>query len=487
MDRASRAHAARPRLLTVLGVSIGMLLVLELVLRLVALLGWVALPSTRIIGFDQFHAGRSAETAQRLFQDDRALLYRMRPGFQRQYNRMVIYPWLQLQYDVRTNEDGFRTPPFAQHKPPGVFRIACLGDSSTFGMNVEEVDNYPSLLRKKLEALYPGRFEVINLGIPGFTSRQGLELLRQEVVALEPDLVTFAFGTNDRAFRGPMEDEAQIAFNQSTTGRLLFDLRQALDHSYVYRLAQRAVPYVAKWSLNDTQLGVQRVSIDGIRDNIVGAHDLLAQKGAALVVLNTDFYGTDAATGQRAGAEQAGVLFIDFPSIFRTAREARSREIAAAHDLPPLQLVPGQTVFRVEGPRQRAVILRLNRWAQPASDYAMRDDGQGGDQAANDRVWSVTVPVQPGDIVQYSYWGGEAPNLRKEFRDGFMFGNTVRQMMLTPGEQPIDVFGYPYLMSDPTHPDERGQEVIASQLLSQLLEHEKVRAFLAHASGGSAS
>src|SRR5262249_35807378 len=109
MDRAPRTRAGRPRLLAILGVSIGMLLVLELVLRLLGLVGLVALPSTRILGFDQYHAGRSAETAQRLFQDDRALLYRMRPGFERQYNRMVIYPWLQAQYGVRTNDDGFRT------------------------------------------------------------------------------------------------------------------------------------------------------------------------------------------------------------------------------------------------------------------------------------------------------------------------------------------------------------------------------------------
>lgn len=129
-----------------------------------------------------------------------------------------------------------------------MFRVVCLGDSSTFGMNVDGANNYPRLLAERLDNAFPGRFEVINLGVPGYTGRQGLELPRRTGLACDPDLVTFGFGTNDRLFSRPLDDDAMMRFNLSAAGAVLFHLRQFLDHLYLYRLAQRAVPYVAHWS-----------------------------------------------------------------------------------------------------------------------------------------------------------------------------------------------------------------------------------------------
>jgi len=103
----------------------------------------------------------------------------------------------------KLSRDGFRTHEFAP-KRPGVYRILALGDSCTFGqLQRGELygyvrNPYPLALEKLLaDRIGPGRFEVLNVGIPGYNSYQGLMLLRGKLRGLEPDLITVRFGWND--------------------------------------------------------------------------------------------------------------------------------------------------------------------------------------------------------------------------------------------------------------------------------------------------
>ena len=74
--------------------------------------------------------------------------------------------------NMQINSDGFRgLYDFVKPKPAGVFRVAALGASSTFGLHDEDNETYPYLLEQQLRSLYPGmRIEVLNLGIPHFLS-----------------------------------------------------------------------------------------------------------------------------------------------------------------------------------------------------------------------------------------------------------------------------------------------------------------------------
>lgn len=158
------------RILTLLAANAALFLLLEGGIRLTEVFGWLSLPAGGASGFDQMQHGGALAAERRLYALDRHLLIRMRPDFEQVYPRV------------------------------GVIRIVCLGDSSTFGMNVEEADTYPRQLAALLDEAQPGRFEVMNLGVPGYTSRQGLELLRREVLGLQPDVVTFAFGFRVNSF-----------------------------------------------------------------------------------------------------------------------------------------------------------------------------------------------------------------------------------------------------------------------------------------------
>jgi lysophospholipase L1-like esterase len=91
---------------------------------------------------------------------------------------------------------GFRTPEFAATNPPGRWRIACLGDSSVFGLGVASEETWPRVAEALLRARdRERRAEVLNLGVPGYTSWQGRLLLADPVAAWRPDVVMLAFGS----------------------------------------------------------------------------------------------------------------------------------------------------------------------------------------------------------------------------------------------------------------------------------------------------
>lgn len=102
------------------------------------------------------------------------------------------------------NSDGFRSPEFT-HKTPGVFRILALGDSCTYGIMAAPErsffhipEPYPQLLQRfSDERLGRGRVEVLNGGVPGYTSYHGVMLLRSKLRNLAPDLITVRYGWND--------------------------------------------------------------------------------------------------------------------------------------------------------------------------------------------------------------------------------------------------------------------------------------------------
>ena len=84
--------------------------------------------------------------------------------------------------------------------------IVAFGDSLTAGAGVDPEQNYPSKLQKKInKSGY--RYAVVNAGISGETSFQGLDRLRS-VCNLHPAIVILEFGAND-GLRGYPLDEME--------------------------------------------------------------------------------------------------------------------------------------------------------------------------------------------------------------------------------------------------------------------------------------
>jgi lysophospholipase L1-like esterase len=466
------------RIFALLAANAAVFLVLEGSVRLAGSLGWLSLPAGGVQGFDQAQHGRAPAVERRLYMLDRDLLIRMRPDFEQTYPRLFVQRNGRETYQVRTNDRGFRTPPFTESKRPGVIRVVCLGDSSTFGMNVEEVDSYPRQLARLLEQDHPGRFEVLNLGVPGYTSRQGLELLRREVLALEPDVVTFAFGTNDRFPQRPITDDEAIRFNQSLLGTLLFEVRGGMDRLHVYRSLRALSRRVVQLDYDFVGGGGPRSTPEDIRNAVVAAHAALSPIGASLLVVDSDFFVTDAAESMYTGAQQAGARFVDLPGELREERRIRSRRFEAEHGLGRGMAPPGKAVFRVHAPGEQRVFLRLGPTFAIDQTLPMRDDGAGADQTAGDGVWSAVVDLHQGRSFYYSYWRGNPPDLEPEFRVNSFVVDLSRRAVVVPADSMIDEFGLGALMTDQTHPDEEGHAIIARRLAQEISALERVRAAL---------
>src|SRR5690348_4896668 len=90
-----------------------------------------------------------------------------------------------------------RTAPQQQRKTPADDRpaLVCFGDSLTAGLGVEPGQSYPDLLQQDLDRRGL-RYRVVNLGVSGDTTQDGLERLPL-VLDEKPRIVLVEFGAND--------------------------------------------------------------------------------------------------------------------------------------------------------------------------------------------------------------------------------------------------------------------------------------------------
>ena len=125
---------------------------------------------------------------------------------------------------IHTNSRGLRGPDPVMPKPKDRIRILMLGDSFTFGFPVRDDETFAHLIEQGLQAKgYP--VEVVNGGVSSYSPLLEYILLRDELLALEPDIVMVWY---DRA---DLQDDAQYEKN------LLFNARGEItgaDPQYVY-------------------------------------------------------------------------------------------------------------------------------------------------------------------------------------------------------------------------------------------------------------
>jgi lysophospholipase L1-like esterase len=86
---------------------------------------------------------------------------------------------------------------------PGVIRILCLGESTTFGAGRSSEDSYPAQLERILnERAGRHRYTVFNAGLPATTTDRIVADLEKTLDGYRPDIVVTMMGIND----GPNDD-----------------------------------------------------------------------------------------------------------------------------------------------------------------------------------------------------------------------------------------------------------------------------------------
>ncbi len=98
---------------------------------------------------------------------------------------------------VRINSLGFRGREVKARKEPGVVRVLALGDSFVFGIGVDEEHAFTTRLESRLRDLTGLPHEVVNMGVPGFSTDQEYLQFRERGLALAPDVVLLVVCDND--------------------------------------------------------------------------------------------------------------------------------------------------------------------------------------------------------------------------------------------------------------------------------------------------
>lgn len=284
---------------------------------------------------------------------------------------------------IVTNRLGMRMREIDERKPRATLRVACLGDSVTFGWCVDEEESYPRRLEARLAARLDAPVEVLNLGVPGAPSTKGVFVARRLLPALAPDVVVIAYGFNDSAFVRYAEASAhgvtrarQLLRRSSLYGALL---------GVFYRLHARPTaslpdrvcpPGQLRYNLHlmveaCRAIGAPVVLADLDIPNYYArdVYDVVARNQGLPVVHGRDLVDPPGAGGEvPAGLRPPGH---EPQAPHEVVVRARPTRIVGAPSLvgeqPPLSMEPGR--------------LRLH------------DDGRDGDERAGDGVYSRRVAM----------------------------------------------------------------------------------------------
>jgi lysophospholipase L1-like esterase len=194
------------------------------------------------------------------------LIYRLKPG-------------TTLLGRYRINALGYRGPEVERERRADTLRVVATGDSSTFGLGVGEGEAWPFVLGRLLQARIdehgaPRRVEVVDAGVPGYTTLQNREQIARDLMPLAPDVLVWCpMGHNDAARIPPPDELQRWQERRSLAGRLR---RLAL----VYRLEAVLDPAPAAGSSI-----VPRVSLAQLEDNVRAVARLARDARVPLVLI----------------------------------------------------------------------------------------------------------------------------------------------------------------------------------------------------------
>jgi len=117
----------------------------------------------------------------------------------------------------QVNSRGFR----GKAPDPDKRTILFLGDSVTFGWGVRAEDCFVGLIQQRLKSEGYGDYDVINAGVPGYSSYQCLVYLREILKQIRPDVIIVETGINDGVWAlGPSDRDVTVPLHESSLNKL---------------------------------------------------------------------------------------------------------------------------------------------------------------------------------------------------------------------------------------------------------------------------
>ncbi|MCB9881119.1 MAG: hypothetical protein H6834_04955 [Planctomycetes bacterium] len=287
----------------------------------------------RIVGFaPEGEEARRLRIARTLIEDTRSFepharrLYTLSSNYRHSSEHAGRYargPW------------AFRGRPLEPSSTDRV-RIAVVGDSCVYGTGVDVADTLPYRIERELleRGFDESRVEVVNFGVPGYSTVQIHELLVEVLDTWSPRVVVLYAGAwNDQTPALGMTDR------MLRNGRPRSVLQDVLDHTAIHRAMTRlvrpkssisATVALERFRNGEPPLGY-RVSTQELGDEMRAMMRVCRAHGVALQVVvpahpkDTLIYhprtGSDAES-IRAIAREEGVDTLDAPRLFHALEDA---------------------------------------------------------------------------------------------------------------------------------------------------------------------
>ena len=479
---------------------------------------------------------------RRLLRPDKTLLWRGQPNLKERYIDIFgpvpseeelrslhhqffpkIPPWLKShrEWTMSTNSEGFRDVEFPNEKPKNAFRIVFLGDSWIVGSNISQEEASPQRIKALLRDKYPrANFEVFNLGVFGYASYNGLQLLKTRAIHLQPDIVIIAFAMNEANMAGFNNEtagpEPQPAGLTTKIHTSIVTLESILSQKFeIYRLlrywllrlswkpqsfAEHLKIAIGQWSWYEDGIARQKPWMKAALEQYEKHHnemiDLARSHDANVILLYNEFW-TDSpyrAVLQKISGDK-NVPLIDTSVLLERAKGAIEKNLEAKLGLD------SQVTHRASPTGEVEVIFRVYAGERPIpvgmyitgshtrlgnlepNKMVMYDDGTHGDQKAGRQglvllgvlstrihVLSMCTPT----VEKSGKWEGlDVPAIR----NFTVKAQPVRRNL----QRQSSTFGKIYMQADPWHTNAVGYELIARALLATLKKNEQVKDYLRRA------
>lgn len=123
------------------------------------------------------------------FSENQKLVYELQPHLNMEFGHKTL----------RTNSRGMRSDnEYSEDKPENTMRIVGIGDSGMFGWGVEQGEDYMTVLGQNLNNRNDGiRYEVLNMGVPGYNTSLEVEAFIYKGLVFDPDIVVVGWCEND--------------------------------------------------------------------------------------------------------------------------------------------------------------------------------------------------------------------------------------------------------------------------------------------------
>ncbi|PYR27859.1 MAG: hypothetical protein DMF98_04575 [Acidobacteria bacterium] len=465
---------------------------------------WRSLPNAHRTYVDIF-------TPVRTERDRVALLRRFTPTLPEEFRRNPTW-------HVDLSSQGHRTAEYTATKRAGSIRIACIGDSWTFGMNVDQDRTYPSRLLARLRDAQPdSNVEVMNFGVLGYSSFQGVQLLKSRVLPLAPDVLVIGFGMNDSEVAG-YRDKDMVATARPGVATRLKDTGKDLEFYKLLQYLALSIRFHPKpvgehiRAEAESKSGTiayetiepwTRVSPHDYEANIREMIRLQSARDGKTILIDNELWDESPYRPilRRIAADTRAPL-IDSLRIVADGKQQIERSLEqrfnlASHepatsrrpdqhgrpdypDPPDRPGPPGRPDPRGLPAPSVTVIFRVFHGNVPVrtamsivgtvpqlgdlvpNAIQMHDDGRDGDERAADGVWSYAASLPAGQRVFYVYtnsgtrgaWEGlDVPSIRHL--------TVPAPAGAGPVYLPIDTFGQLYMQADNWHTDAQGYDLIA--------------------------